>query len=510
MKVILKTYTPNPDNAVYEAACVCYDSTADKEAIITHCLKSGHMSVIEHASFTFKIEEVSRCLSHQLVRHRLASYCLAGDTEVVAHSKKRRHPKRWTLAQLYDWSKDYKRKGRLKLITLRSVNDKGIICPEHMQTIIFTGVQQIYQVNTECGRSIKSTQNHQFLTVHGWKMLSELQVGDRLIANGIPAYKSKEWIRELYLVQNLQRKEVAKLAGVSDVCLGKWIRKFGLQKPKSQYPNRQGNTTYKSLSFKTKEKIRKAKLGENNWRWKGNNASQRAGNLRAKRRFKAEKCEACGITTGRIERHHIDGNTLNNSVDNIKILCDACHKAWHVGQAVLAVYSTQIVSIVPIGKKPTYDIEMAGPNHNFVANGLVVHNSQRSQRYCDEGDFGYVNPPTISGRLDSYYLYTDAIGYISNVYRELIEKGIPKEDARYILPNACHTELVMTMNARSLYNFFSLRCCNRAQWEIREMANQMLDLCKKVAPIIFSMAGRHCDVYGKCNQKNSCGEGKEK
>ena len=79
------------------------------------------------------------------------------------------------------------------------------------------------------------------------------------------------------------------------------------------------------------------------------------------------------------------------------------------------------------------------------------------------------------------------------------------EDARFILPNACETKMVMTMNARELLHFFIERCCNRAQWEIREVANQMLDSCLEVAPHVFAKAGPSC-AFGKCKEgKMSCG-----
>ena len=88
-------------------------------------------------------------------------------------------------------------------------------------------------------------------------------------------------------------------------------------------------------------------------------------------------------------------------------------------------------------------------------------------------------------------------------------KESANEDARFVLPNAAATRLVMTMNARELMHFFSLRCCNRAQWEIREMAWQMLALCKQAAPALFEHAGPAC-VSGECPEgKNTCGKAAE-
>lgn len=89
-------------------------------------------------------------------------------------------------------------------------------------------------------------------------------------------------------------------------------------------------------------------------------------------------------------------------------------------------------------------------------------------------------------------------------YRKLLAAGIPAEDARYVTPQAVPTKLIMTMNARELLHFFALRTCNRAQWEIREMADQMLKYCKKVAPVIFENAGPGC-VTGQCPEKRPCG-----
>jgi len=88
----------------------------------------------------------------------------------------------------------------------------------------------------------------------------------------------------------------------------------------------------------------------------------------------------------------------------------------------------------------------------------------------------------------------------------LTELGIPKEDARYVLANAAETKIIITMNARSLHHFFNLRCCNRAQWEIREMAYKMLAEVQKVAPTLFKNAGASCVNTGRCPEgKMTCG-----
>jgi thymidylate synthase (FAD) len=117
----------------------------------------------------------------------------------------------------------------------------------------------------------------------------------------------------------------------------------------------------------------------------------------------------------------------------------------------------------------------------------------------------YVIPPKISGDPEAKALYAKAMDAAWNAYRELADK-VPKEDARYVLPNACHTNITITMNARELWHLFRLRCCRRAQWEIRLMAWMMLAEAKKIAPILFSDAGPGC-FRGACPEgEYSCGK----
>jgi thymidylate synthase (FAD) len=123
--------------------------------------------------------------------------------------------------------------------------------------------------------------------------------------------------------------------------------------------------------------------------------------------------------------------------------------------------------------------------------------SVQSQRYVEMGRFGYVIPQTIAENDEALDEYQHLMCLVRIVYNKLIELGIPAEDARFVLPNACETRMIVTMNARELLHFFSLRCCKRAQWEIRAVADEMLRLCKEVAPEIFAKAGPGC-VRGRC------------
>lgn len=164
----------------------------------------------------------------------------------------------------------------------------------------------------------------------------------------------------------------------------------------------------------------------------------------------------------------------------------------------------------------------------------IASYSVKSQRYVKEGQFEYIIPEEIEKNpvakekfifamqqdQEIYNELTDIL--FSQHYEELISEGMEEkkakitaekraiEDARYVLPNACETKIIVTMNARSLLNFFKHRCCDRAQWEIRYAAIEMLKLVKKAAPVIFANAGPAC-LRGPCPEgKMSCGKAKEK
>lgn len=135
----------------------------------------------------------------------------------------------------------------------------------------------------------------------------------------------------------------------------------------------------------------------------------------------------------------------------------------------------------------------------------VASFSQQSQRYVSMNKPTYVVPKTIEADPELKEEFDRIMDEIWKSYNKLAEK-IPPEDARYVLPNACTTNITITMNARELIHFFSLRCCNRAQWEIRELADEMLRLCKEVYPVIFKGAGPPC-VRGPCPEgKLTCGK----
>lgn len=158
--------------------------------------------------------------------------------------------------------------------------------------------------------------------------------------------------------------------------------------------------------------------------------------------------------------------------------------------------------------------------HQLVRHRIASY-SQQSQRYVKLDQFQYIIPPEIEKNGEARAIYIEAMESSQKAYNEIsdmlkekyLNEGLSKsaaekkaiEDARYVFPNACETKIIVTMNVRSLLNFFRHRCCNRAQWEIRELAFEMLKQVKKVSPTIFKYAGPSC-LNDKCPEGSmTCG-----
>ncbi len=183
----------------------------------------------------------------------------------------------------------------------------------------------------------------------------------------------------------------------------------------------------------------------------------------------------------------------------------------------------------------TFTFTIEGVSRAFLAQitrHRIASFSVQSQRYVNkEGHFEFIVPPAVKESDEALEEYNRIMDICAQSYSKLTEilkkkaaeefmaEGKPEaealklaekkaiEDARFVLPNACDTKMIVTMNVRSLRNFFRLRCCSRAQWEIRAVADEMLRLCREEAPSLFAHAGPACVSEGKCSEgKMSCGK----
>ncbi|MBI5443470.1 MAG: FAD-dependent thymidylate synthase [Deltaproteobacteria bacterium] len=147
-------------------------------------------------------------------------------------------------------------------------------------------------------------------------------------------------------------------------------------------------------------------------------------------------------------------------------------------------------------------------SHQLVRHRLASY-SQQSQRYVTLTEVKAVCPPSVADHPVWGPVFRAKLEELWETYGRMVAEGIPAEDARYLLPNACETQLVVTMNARELRHFFALRLCRRAQWEIRDLAREMLGAVRPLAPSLFAGAGPGC-LAGTCPEgEYSCGRAAE-
>ena len=538
LRVQLLSCTENPEKVIAVAAKTCYypgttehlwqTSEETQEDFIQKLRGMGHYSPFEHATFTFGIDGVSRVLLAQLTRHRIASFCLDGDT-VLYRDMSNRNVKKSTIKELYDNYQGSK-SGRLKLMNIRCVDEKtGILTTNGISQVMYSGKKPVYKVTTDAGYSINSTLEHRFYTKSGWKQLKDISIGDLVWVNGIELYKDRDWLAQKYQNENISQEKIAILCGISKHTVRSWIRKHNLQKELGSWtvgvaPHNKGKNknNYPPLA-RTSEKLvgntnSPGWSGEIHPSWKGDSITIYGGYSRANRQFiRSFYCELCG-GEGK-EVHHIDNDPTNNASENLIELCVSCHKQIHKGAVIKKMKLSQITSIEFIDERDTYDIEMLSPHHNFVANGFIVHNSVQSQRYVkyevdevDLHDLFEIPFAILDGSDKTFDSYMDALEEVANAYENLVDclqqSGLSKteaaENARYILPGSMKTNLVMTMNARELMHFFELRCCNRAQEEIRQLAWTILRLLEEKFPSIFSNCGPSC-LTSSCKEVNmSC------
>jgi thymidylate synthase (FAD) len=534
------------------------------EAYLGNILQVKHGSVLEHAVFTFLIEGVSRSLTHELVRHRAGfAYCLSGDTLVYSERRQgglRNGAKKRTLRRLYEMTLTPHGRSRLKLLRLRCLDEKtGTFTTGRVRDVVCSGTRPVFRVEMADGKSITCSRDHRFLTPDaGWQPLAEIVGGlevspggkavygradAELLVNGVAAYKDPAWLKLHYHERGLPQETIAELAGVSTHTIRSWVRKHGLQKPMGSWtrgvsPWNRGKHYRAGWKHtpETRELLAAAKRGENNPQWKGGITPE---GVRLRQPLEAERaaiyardahtCRLCGERGGKLTLHHIlpvwARPDLADEPDNVATVCRPCHLSLngheleyveHFGRALaeipadarpprapgrlLVPHAVGIRSVEYVGEEVTYDLEMEGENHNFVANGIVTHNSQLSQRYVDESDIAFVLPPEIDEGTAAFRAWEAACEGSLLAYRELLNemhaqvgesgpatmrKKRARQAARAVLPNCAETKLVMTGNARAWRHFVEMRGSATADVEIRRLAGAILGGLREEAPHIF-------------------------
>lgn len=593
---------------IERAAKNCYqsklkDDIADIGKFVQGLVKRGHETPLEFVSVTVNLR-TSRSVLAELTRHRHASFCLSGDTEIKGFDDKK-----WTIEQLYSYKSIPKTKERLKTLKIRSVDENThTIIPNGIVDIVFNGEKEVYELALESGRKLKCTANHEIFTPSGYKKLSDLKVGEYVYSNGVPCLENSDWLyqnyvvllrstkeiaeelgcqpydvayrlrkykikrpydprykktEKLYLLEdrewlyhnyielNRQRKDIAAEIGCCESIVNKAFRKWGIRKEKSKYPNRQpgGGRGWYDVSEEGRARIIAAHSGPNsNW-WKPDRSTIGEVRSRDEARKKLEEerkngdCAFCGTNAskcsfGALHVHHLDGNPHNNSEENLILLCPKCHSIYHHTWA-MGVFKDRIVSITPVGVEKVYDIEMEPPYHNFVANGIIVHNCVSSQRYCKETSrYGttFVIPTHLSESepdlTEGYYeiamvpiqgpagqmgvgmqiataslsedeklglarqikcsettgMFLSALVTAEQTYGALLQSGWSAQDAREILPNDTATDIAVCANLREWRHIFKLRVLGttgKPYPPCREAVKLVYDKMLEVLPEVF-------------------------
>ena len=385
----------------------------------------------------------------------------------------------------------------------------GEILSTSIKDICYSGVKLVYKVTLDNGYFLKMSRDHRVLTSDGWMPLHEAV---NLCGSGAEATFAPRADR---------------LFAVNGYPVGSLLNKLG-------------DLRGMKLSEKGRQCLGDSKRGSRNPHWKGGATPQRAkiGSWTTKQAPSVHlkydyTCQLCGERGGKLQAHHIDPvyHNIHKAYDIDNLLCvhGSCHKqleSHHLELELLKIMEqggspfdfwrdcslskltphsskrpkkpnhlvrdwASVVSVDFAGEEETYDISVMGPYHNFVANGFIVHNSytQESTRYVNYSK----RPPQVilpwhlveRSDTEQAFWFT-AQQEIIQKYQDALQMGWKPQDARGFLPNDLKTEIVFTMNLRSLRHFLKLRCAPSAHPDMQVIARRTLDHMQGILPLIFA------------------------
>ena len=439
-------------------------------------------------------EKDDKNLIRYLYRHKHTTpfeMCLAADTSIPCFYREGVTAKSYTIKELSDaFEKGGRENFWVKLVNIRTVNKDGIIVSTKIKKAWKTGKKKVYKVieDSLLGREIVCTDNHPFLTPTGYKNLKELQVGDSIFQNGTAETCEQLWNEGHTLI------EIGNTVGKSQTTIFRILKNKGI-------------STSRRKGF-----IRKQDKDLLDPR------------ARARRSVASKICVVTGLAAQEI--HHLDQNPSNNCLENLAPVNRKIHKAFHHPNYFPdIVYIRKIKSIEYVGEQDVYDLEVCHPNHNFVANGFVVHNcefkfhckmpifvarqwirhrtasvNEISGRYTELKDEFYepsinvitkqnptnkqggTNEPCDNSRNFAFTMSRSPREAFQD-YNTYIKSGMRKELARINLPLSTYTEWYWKIDLHNLLHFLSLRMDSHAQYEIRVFAEAMYELIKPIVPV---------------------------
>ncbi len=443
------------------------------------------------------------------------------------------------------------RKGRVQDMHLRHLDEEtGTITHTRIVDVFKNGKKPVFRIRLADGKTIEATSDHKFLFHDGWNNFRRrAQLVEKsgkaiwnteplfLNVNGLvcdipPKYLDKTWLNIQYNTEQHKIQDIADACGVSYHTIRKWIRHHGLQHAKggrSKEPWNKGKTYRNGPIEHSPEglaNIRKARSGPASNFWKGGVSTDRDAIGRWTTQIAAKihesngwTCQLCHQRSSVLHCHHVvpvwADISLARSAENLTTLCASCHTQMHGreleyverlgGPPVKTEWQKQprvawnrltkprlveVVEIEYVGFRETYDVQVAGPHHNFIANGIVTHNSvnEVSTRYSvategtlktapdqwrlqstdnKQGSLGWLDP---EAGAEMTRKETEFHAVSRELYNDRLEQGIAREQARKDLPLGTYTEAYWKMDLHNLLHFLALRMDSHAQKEIRDYA----------------------------------------
>lgn len=483
-----------PDNTVVNAARISYlgDSKGDEadKKLLFYLMRHKHWTPFEHVQLQLRIK-CPLFVARQWFRHR--TWCLSGDTEITFN-----RPDRWkqgthcvqspysdggfTIASLYRKFHNPVSNKQISNMLIRVFDElEGNFTISNINNIIYSGKKKVYRVTLGSGESIKASKNHKFLSKECWVKLKDLNIGDYLMTCQNEFSKTQNFTIDIN-----KDKEIWKpILGFE----GRYeVSNFGRVRSLINTRNRRLETP-KIKKITINSKGRCVVSLSNNGKSKVYPVSHLVYEAFIENRDKYESIlhkndnaldnRPCNL---------YKGNQKDNSRDMVK----------NGGGSYLGATPSKIISIEYAGIEDTYDIEVTGPNHNFLGNNIITHNSynELSRRYTDRGMDFYIpdkwrgqdeaNKQSSSGDVKYHNAIKAAYKYhvehTEQIYRDLISSNVAKEMARMVLPQSMYTEFYGTVDLRNLLHFISLRNEEHAQYEIQVYGKVLLDWVDKYAP----------------------------
>ncbi len=460
------------------------------------------------------------------------------------------------------------RRDRIRAMRVRQVDEQTLMIRHtRIRDVFRNGPKPVFRMLLEDGKGIEATADHRFMFSDGWRTLREAVglheragravwlAGDYYVhVNGTtvePAiqHRHKEWLARRYHDDGVTIREMAAEAGVSYHTIRKWLRFHGLQRHhrwdrghKPWNKGRKYRLGPRELSESWIDANRKARSGPASNFWRGGVSSEREaiGRWTTQVSGKVHRrngwtCQLCFAHGGELHCHHVipvwADPTLARDPRNLRTLCARCHReisgreleyAERLGATPVKALSrprvrrawnqlrfaklVRIVGFEYVGVKETYDLEVEGPDHNFIANGIVTHNSvnEYSGRYSlmpllfyrpGQMQVAAQSEANRQGRAaegvdDEIYRlalerWEEARAAAADAYEWLLAEDVARELARIDLPLSTYTQWYWKIDLHNLVHFLTLRVDPHAQWEIREYGKVMAGMLKRVAPLSY-------------------------